>query len=594
MSHSQVQQLLTDHIDLWTGSIENKSTAGRGSNRKQQLHGIKKLRELILELAVRGKLVPQDASDEPAAVLLERIAAERDRLVKEGRFKSAYVSPGAYTDNNMPFYAPEGWVWCELNDIAAIARGGSPRPIKAYITDSADGLNWIKIGDSERGSVFINKTEEKITRDGLKKTRMVYPGDLILSNSMSFGHPYILNIEGCIHDGWLLIRTPNEYVNKLFLHKLFCSPYAKTAFKASAAGAVVQNLNADKVRQLLVPLPPLPEQNRIIAKVDELMALCDQLELQTEQQLDAHQQLVTTLLNTLTQSQNTAELAANWARLSQHFSTLFTTDASIDLLKQTILQLAVMGKLVPQDPTDEPASELLSRIAAEKEQLIKAKKIKKQKPLPAISEEEKPFELPEGWEWCRIGNASLQTDYGLSEKTYSAPSGVPVLKMGDIQNGSVILGNQKVVSPTVEGLPDLFLEYGDILYNRTNSAELVGKTGIYRGNSDEYSFASYLIRIRTLKSGAIPDFINLNMNTPLFRLTQIIPHLKQQCGQANVNGTIMKNMLIAIAPTEEQHRIVTKVNELFALCDQLKQQLQQQQRTQLLLTDTLVQDALNR
>ncbi|HFR6536424.1 TPA: restriction endonuclease subunit S, partial [Shigella flexneri] len=154
----------------------------------------------------------------------------------------------------------------------------------------------------------------------------------------------------------------------------------------------------------LFALPPIAEQERIVEKVSSLMSLCDQLEQQSLTSLDAHQQLVETLLGTLTDSQNTAELAENWARISEHFDTLFTTEASVDALKQTILQLAVMGKLVPQDPNDEPASELLKRIAQEKAQLVKEGKIKKQKPLPPISDEEKPFELPEGWEWCRIGN----------------------------------------------------------------------------------------------------------------------------------------------------------------------------------------------
>lgn len=137
------------------------------------------------------------------------------------------------------------------------------------------------------------------------------------------------------------------------------------------------------------------------------MSLCDQLEQQSLTSLDAHQQLVETLLGTLTDSQNAEELAENWTRISEHFDTLFTTEASVDALKQTILQLAVMGKLVPQDPNDEPASELLKRIAQEKAQLVKDGKIKKQKPLPPISDEEKPFELPDGWEWCRIVDLAI-------------------------------------------------------------------------------------------------------------------------------------------------------------------------------------------
>lgn len=193
----------------------------------------------------------------------------------------------------------------------------------------------------------------------------------------------------------------------------------------------------------------------------------------------------------------------------------------------------------------------------------------------------------------RIGNAALSTDYGISDKSIEGEVGVPVLAMGHIQSGEVLLGMQKVVSPNIEALPATYLKNRDLLYNRTNSAELVGKTGIYRGNDDEYTFASYLIRIRTTKNSLLPEFINLNMLSPKFRLTQIDPHLKQQCGQANVNGTIMKSMLIAIAPQSEIERIVSKVDELMSLCDTLKTNLRNAQTTQLALADALVEQAVN-
>ena len=342
----------------------------------------------------------------------------------------------------------------------------------------------------------------------------------------------------------------------------------------------------------VISVPPTNEQQRIVAKVDELMALCDQLEQQTESSLDAHQTLVQTLLDTLLQSADAEELEQNWQRLSAHFDLLFTTEQSIDQLKQTILQLAVMGKLVPQDPNDEPASELLKRIATEKEELVKQKKIKKQKPLPPISDDEKPFQLPKGWEWCRIGNLSHYIEYGSSEKTVdSLPNGVPVLKMGDIQDGCVVLGEHKVISPELEELPNLYLRDGDILYNRTNSAELVGKTGIFKGPDNYYSFASYLIRIRCNAENIFPDYLNLSMNTPKFRETQIDPHIKKQCGQANVNGTLMKTMLVSLPSLKEQHRIVAKVDQLIAFCDQLKAKLADSKTTQLSLTDALVNGA---
>jgi type I restriction enzyme, S subunit len=171
--------------------------------------------------------------------------------------------------------------------------------------------------------------------------------------------------------------------------------------------------------------------------------------------------------------------------------------------------------------------------------------------------------------------------------------GIPVLKMGDIQGGKVFHGGQKVVPSTINDLPNLYLKYGDVLYNRTNSAELVGKTGMFEGEDDTFTFASYLIRIRCQLESVTPHYLTLTMNTPLFRKTQIDPHVKQQCGQANVNGTIMKSMLVPICPLEEQHRIVAKVDELTTLCDQLKARLTDAQNTKLHLTDAIVDQAVN-
>ena len=382
---SQAEQLITENLDIWTAAIKSKASTGRGSSKKQEIYGIKKLRELILELAVRGLLVSQDPNDEPATALLEKIYAEKDQKIKEGKIKKP-KSLKPLDEASIVFEIPKGWARARFGDVAEIERGGSPRPIKSYLTDDPDGLNWIKIGDTEQGGKYITSANERIRKEGLAKTRMVYPGDFLLTNSMSFGRPYITKIEGCIHDGWLRISPPGS-IDKDYLYLLLSSPFILNAFKEAAAGAVVMNLNADKVREVEVLIPPEAEQPRIVAKVDELMSLCDQLERQTEASLTAHQTLVETLLKALLDaaqsrddgSRKESAFEQAWQRIADHFDVLFTTEHSIDQLKQTILQLAIMGKLVPQDPNDEPASVLLEKIAAEKERLVKEGKIKKQK-----------------------------------------------------------------------------------------------------------------------------------------------------------------------------------------------------------------------
>lgn len=177
----------------------------------------------------------------------------------------------------------EGWTYRKLGDICTIERGGSPRPIDAFITDSPNGLNWIKIGDATEGSKYITSTKEKIRPEGLKKTRQVYKGDFILSNSMSFGRPYILGIDGCIHDGWLVIRDNNNYFNKSFLYYVLGSPNMYREFNRLAVGGVVNNLNTKLVQGVTVAIPPLAEQERIVAELDLLQGIIDKQKAQLKE-----------------------------------------------------------------------------------------------------------------------------------------------------------------------------------------------------------------------------------------------------------------------------------------------------------------------
>jgi type I restriction enzyme S subunit len=608
------QSLITDHIDIWTTAIKQKSSAGRGSSNKYSLYGIKKLRELILELAVRGKLVPQasrearnSANYEPASVLLERIAVEKAQLVKEGKLKKQKPLP-EISEDEKPFELPNGWAWTCLAELAEIG----PRNSSFDDDTEASFVPMPLISTSYKGD---HGSETRLWKEIKKGYTHFADGDIGLAkitpcfeNSKAAVFSGLVNGVGTGTTELHIARPIESTVDPLFILLYLKAPMFLKVGETKMTGTAGQKrVPKDFFAYNPLPFAPLEEQHRIVAKVDELMSLCDALEAQTEASITAHQTLVETLLSALllpnttqaADSQSASHEPAlndsfidSWQRVAEHFDTLFTTAASIDTLKQTILQLAVMGKLVEQDPSDEPAAKLLERIAAEKAQLIKDGKIKKQKPLPAITDEEKTFELPKGWEWCRITDASLFTEYGTSQKAIEGDNGVPVLKMGDIQQGKVLHGGQKVVPETIDDLPNLYLNYGDVLYNRTNSAELVGKTGMFEGESDLYTFASYLIRIRCHFESVTPQFLTLAMNTPLFRTTQIDPHVKQQCGQANVNGTIMKSMLIPICPFEEQQRIVAKVDELMTLCDQLKARLSDTQATQLHLTDAIVEQVV--
>ncbi|EAQ3351528.1 restriction endonuclease subunit S, partial [Salmonella enterica] len=506
-----VEKLIVDHIDTWTTALQTRSTAGRGSSGKIDLYGIKKLRELILELAVHGKLVPQDPNDEPASVLLERIAAEKAELVKQGKIKKQKPLP-EISEEEKPFELPVGWEWVRLGDIGETNIGltYSPNNIKETGTPVLrssniqngilDFTDLVRVSGMEiKNSSYVEDGDLLICARNGSKT-LVGKNALInsLSEPMAFGA--FMAIFRCSY---------NNYV-KIFLD----SP----SFRRNLDGVdttTINQITQSNLKHTLIPFPPEIEQEKIKNTVFELISLCDQLEQHSLTSLDAHQQLVETLLTTLTDSQNADELAENWARISEHFDTLFTTEASIDALKQTILQLAVMGKLVPQDPNDEPASELLKRISQEKAQLVKDGKIKKQKPLPPISDEEKPFELPEGWEWCRIDDLTFVSG-GIQKQPKRRPvkNHFPYLRVANVQRGNINIDELERFELEPHELAFWSLEKNDILIVEGNgSADEIGRCAIWLAPIEKCVYQNHLIRVRGIMEG-YQEFIALYLNSP--------------------------------------------------------------------------------
>ena len=238
----------------------------------------------LLDLAIRGKLLPQNKDDEPASKLLERIRKEKESASQssKGKRKTAdsYIFNGEdnlyyekiiengketieIIGNEILYDIPKSWCWIKIEDIADVSRGGSPRPINNYITDSENGINWIKIGDAEKGGKYIFATKEKIKKEGVKHSKYVESGDFLLSNSMSFGRPYILKTDGCIHDGWLSIKFDRSILNEDFLYLLLSSKFMYHQFESLAVGSTVKNLKSDSVKIAKIPIPPINEQKRI-------------------------------------------------------------------------------------------------------------------------------------------------------------------------------------------------------------------------------------------------------------------------------------------------------------------------------------------
>ena len=302
---------------------------------------------------------------------------------------------------DVPFDVPEGWVWCKIGDIADVARGGSPRPIDSYLTDDSSGVNWIKIGDAEQGGKYINSTRQRIKIEGVSRSRFVHSGDFLLTNSMSFGRPYILNVDGCIHDGWLVISPINNALYKDFFYYLLSSDYAYQQFSEQASGAVVSNLNKDKVADALIPLPSVSEQKRIVDAVEKWLSILDLID-------DGQSKLY--------------ELA--------------------DDAKEKVLNLAIHGKLVPQDPSDEPAIELLKRINSD---------------FKASDNLHYEGILPSGWTLCCLEDVldyEQPQAYIVNSTDYSDDYKTPVLTPGK----SFVLGYTNELSGIYNHLPVIIFD----------------------------------------------------------------------------------------------------------------------------------------
>ncbi|WP_421280104.1 restriction endonuclease subunit S [Aeromonas veronii] len=574
MAALKIENLITDHLDLWTAAVRPKSSAGRGSNSKLELTGIKKLRELILELAVRGKLVPQDPSDEPASVLLERIAAEKAQLVRDGKIKSEKKYP-VISDAEQPHSKPDGWVFERFGNVLinrdferiplAVSererrKGGYDYYGASGVIDRIDGYLFDKplllIG--EDGANLINRSSP---------IAFIARGQYWVNN-----HAHVL--DGLNED---LLKYVCLHINAISL-----LPYI--------TGTAQPKMNQAKMNTIVLGIPPLAEQKRIVAKVDELMALCDQLEQRSESQLAAHQTLVETLLATLTDSGDADALEQNWARLSNHFDTLFTTETSIDALKQTILQLAVMGKLVPQDPSDEPAAALLERIAAEKARLVKEKAIRKPSSMSPIGELPQPFNMPSGWEWVRLGDICHTIADGphFSPKYVEKNEGVAFLSARNISAESIDLVTAKYVSREDHEsfCKRVRVKLGDVLYTKG------GTTGIAKVNDIETEFSVW-VHVAVLQiplDKVCNNYLALALNSPhCYTQSQVYTH---GIGNKDLGLTRMINITIPFPPLTEQYRIISKVDALMSLCDQLKASLKANQQTQLALAESLVEGAL--
>ena len=481
------------------------------------------LRSSILQLAIQGKLVEQRPEEGSGQELLD--TAIVSEYVKGRKVKQKIITD--ISENEIEFCIPETWEWVKLGNVCVIARGGSTRPIKDYITTSEDGINWIKIGDTQKNGKYISSTAEKIIPAGVSKSRMVHKGDFLLTNSMSFGRPYILKIDGCIHDGWLVISQQSEVFDQDYLYWALSSSYAYSQFCGRVSGAVVKNLNSDKVANSVFPLPPLAEQKRIVAKIEELLPLVDRYE-------------------------------QAWQRL-EVLNSRFPVD-----MQKSVLQLAIQGKLVPQLPEEGTGEDLFRQIQSEKQALIKAGKIKKEKPLPEITEDEIPFDIPESWKWVRWGDISESIQYGYNAPAKNAGR-IKMVRISDIQNGRVNWDNVPYCEIDEKEIESYLLKPNDILFARTGGT--VGKSFLVKEVQQEAIYAGYLIRTR-YSSLLCSQYMKYFMESQLYWIQ--LRNGTIATAQPNCNGKTLSRMILPLPPLAEQKRVVARLEELLPLCGRLR------------------------
>ena len=521
----------------------------------------KALRRKILDLAIRGQLVPQDPADEPASVLLDRIRAEKQKMVKEGKLKAKDIKNDSiifvgedslhyekFADGNVkciedeiPFELPEGWAWERLGNVSTIARGGSPRPIEDFLTDDKNGINWIKIGDTEKDGKYILHTKERIKAAGLSKTRYVRSGDFLLTNSMSFGRPYILKTDGCIHDGWLVIGNIKTVFSQDYLYYALSSGFMYTTLSLLAAGSTVKNLKSDTVRSVLFPIPPLDEQERLARRLEELISFIDSIN-------------------------------ADEGKLVR----------IIEQTKSKILDLAIRGQLVPQDPNDEPASVLLERIRAEKEELIKQGKIKRDKKESVIFrgednsyylrtgklveslEDWRLDALPETWELCCLGDVC---DYGdcINVDTADIADDAWILDLEDIEKdtGAVI---KKVTKAQRSSASTKHRFYsGQVLYSKLRP--YLNK--VVLSDADGYC-TSEIIPLKFDRC-VLPEYARYYLMSPTF--LAYADRCSYGVKMPRMGTADGKKAIIPLPPLVEQKRIAKTIELLFSQLTRISEAL---------------------
>jgi len=489
------------------------------------------LRKAVLQAAIQGKLTKQLPEDGDVADLLKQITAEKAKLIKEGKIKKEKPLPEIMA-KEIPFDIPEKWQWCRLGGLCSkIGSGNTPPGGKNSNVYVPKGIKFIRSmnvyndGLHYQGMVYISE-ELAAKRTG----NLVYAKDILLNiTGGSIGRCALIPVSfdlGSVNQHVLIIRNVNFAIRE-FIHICICSPMVQEIILKKAVGDKA-GFSAEKANNLLIPLPPLAEQQRIVARVEELMARIDNLE-KTETELEK-------------------------------LKAAFPGD-----MKAALLQAAMQGKLTEQLPEDGDAADLLEQIAKEKSQLIKEGKIKKEKPLPEITPNEVPFDIPENWKWVRWGNLAKSIQYGYNASGLQSGR-IKMLRISDISaNNTVNWDTVPFCNITETDIDSYLLHPNDILFARTGGT--VGKSFLIKELPMPSVFAGYLIRTNYNSDLLSPQYLKYFMNSFLY--WRQLQAGTTKTAQPNCNGQTLSKMIIPLPPLAEQKRIVEKLDKLLPLCDGL-------------------------
>ena len=537
---------------------------------------IPRLRRFILDLAVRGKLVPQDPNDEPASELLKRIAAEKARLVKAGVIRKP-KSFEIKTDS--PYELPTNWSLVPLGEIIVKHLGGGT-PSKNNSDYWNGAVPWASVKDVGK-SKYLDETIDRITEAGLENSssNLIEPGNLLVVTRMGLGKVSINRVSVAI----------NQDLRALILSDLISIDYAYNFFLTygfEGTGLTVKGIKLEELLSIPFPLPPLAEQHRIVAKVDELMTLRDRLEAARMEREATRDRMATASLARLNAPDPYPATFQNHAAFAlKNFIPLTTRPDQIKALRQTILNLAVRGRLVPQDPNDEPASEMLRKIAETRKFLIVERKMKRPKDLLPVENREIHFSIPAGWAITRMGVA-----YDVRDGTHDSPKyvdkGYPLITSKNLSSGYLSFDDTKLISKEdyIKISQRSAVVKGDILL------AMIGSIGNPVIVDTDQPFA--------IKNVALLKYFDPDYSNPKFLRFFLLNAANEMKAlavgglQPFVSLNFLRNYPLAIPPLAEQHRIVTKVDKLMAFCDQLEVSLTTSDETRGLLVEALLHETL--